>query len=129
MQFGMAAVMQWFAIVMRKLFAAVGILIITGVLPAMASLHSCAMKPCCAHAKAAAAIDTHSSCCNEPTAGSMATAKPVTLTHRSNVRERPIVTASTMIAPPLITAHDNDHQHLGSRAAKRPPETISILLI
>jgi hypothetical protein len=59
----MAKVVHWFATVMRTLLAAVAILTITGVLPAMASLSSCATKPCCAHA--AVAIETHPSCCNE----------------------------------------------------------------
>jgi hypothetical protein len=48
---------------------------------------------------------------------------------RSDVREGPIIAASTVIAPLLVTAPLNDPPHLGSRAAKRPPETISILLI
>jgi hypothetical protein len=123
----MANVVQGFATVMRTLLAAVAILTISGVFPALASLNSCAMKPCCAHA--AVAIDTHPSCCNQTTAGSMTAAPPAALTQRSNVRERPIVIASTMIAPLPVTAHNSDHQPLGSRAATRPPETISILLI
>lgn len=112
-------------VVMRTLFAAIAILTISGLLPAMASLDSCATKPCCAHA--AVAIDTHPSCC-ETTTGSM-TASPVALTQRSNVRDHPIVVTSTMITPLLRTSRDNDHRPLGSRAATRPPGTIAILLI
>ncbi len=123
----MANLVQGFATVMRTLFAAIAILMISGVFPAMASLNSCAMKPCCAHA--AVAIDAHPSCCNETTAGSMTTENPAALTQRSDVREGPVLAASALIAPLPVTTGLNDPPNLGSRAATRPPETISILLI
>jgi hypothetical protein len=34
-----------------------------------------------------------------------------------------------MIAPSLLTTDDYVHQPCGSRAAKRPPESIAVLLI
>gem|GEM_PF-6130540 len=118
---------QRFAFVMRTLLAAIAILMITGVFPAMASFGSCAAKPCCAHA--AAAIDTHSSCCDEAAAGSMTTPGPAALTQRSTVREHPIVITMATIAPPPLTIDRSVHQPRDSRAMKRPPESIAILLI
>ncbi|HXA15609.1 MAG TPA: hypothetical protein VN380_01355 [Thermoanaerobaculia bacterium] len=123
----MATIMQGFAIVMRTLFIAVAILTTTGVFPAMASLGSCAMKPCCAHEKAIAAI-AHPACCNE-TSGSMTPAKPFGLTERTSVRERPIVAASATDVPIPALAHDHLRQRAASRSLTRHPETISILLI
>jgi hypothetical protein len=127
LQFGMAPIMPRFAIVMRTLFIAVAILTITGVFPAMASLDSCAMKPCCAHEKAIAAA-ARPACCNE-TSGSMTPAKPLGLTQRTGVRERPIVAASATNGPIPTTAHDHARRHVASRSPARPPETFSILLI
>jgi hypothetical protein len=129
---GMGRVARQFDIVMRTLFVAVAILTITGVFPAMASLGSCAVKPCCAHEKAAAAITAHPACCNETTC-STAEAKPVELALQINARagmlDGPVVSTSSIIAPAPITAHGPRHQRLGSPPAKHHPPTLSILLI
>jgi hypothetical protein len=111
---------------MRTFFAAIAILTITGIFPAMASLGSCATKPCCAHT--AKAVDTHPSCCDESAAGSMATATPAAIAQRSTVRE-PIVMRATMIAPLLITTDDARQPSASRATTRRPPETIAILLI
>src|SRR5260370_41764175 len=123
---GMAGVVHRFDVVMRTFFAAVAIVTITGVLPAMASLGSCAVKPCCIHEKGALAIAAHPACCSKTT-GSMATAKPVTLAQRTDVH--PTVAPSISIAPMLMTARDQSGPHPTSRSPKRSPETLSILLI
>ncbi|HEX7677840.1 MAG TPA: hypothetical protein VF713_06935 [Thermoanaerobaculia bacterium] len=123
----MATLVQGFAIVMRTLFIAVAILTISGVFPAMASLDTCAMKPCCAQEEAIAAA-THPACCNE-TAGSMAPAKPVELTQRTIVLERPLAAASATDVPIPAIARGHVRDHAASRSLTRHPETISILLI
>lgn len=128
-QFGMASVVHWFAIVMRTILIAVIILAVTGVVPAMASLGSCGMKPCCAHENAIAAINGHPACCAGTSPGSMTPAKPVALTHRTSVREHPIAAAPALDVPTTAAARDHVRQYLASRSPARPPETFSILLI
>jgi len=119
--------MQGFAIVMRRILVAVVILTITGIVPAMASLGSCAMKPCCAHEQAIA-IAGHRACCNE-TSGSMTPARPVAFTERAGVRRGPIVATSAAPATIPVSAHDHVRHHLISRSPSPPPETFSVLLI
>lgn len=124
---GMAAVVQRFAIVMRTFLIAVVVLTITGIVPVLASLDSCAMKPCCMHEQAIATA-SHRACCNE-TSGSMTPARPVALTQRTGVREGPLVPPSLMAATIPVTAHDHGRHHSAWRSPLPPPETFSVLLI
>jgi hypothetical protein len=126
---GMAGLVHRFAVVMRTLLAVVAIVMITGIFPAMASLGSCAVKPCCVHEKADLTIAAHPACCSETTAGSMTTSEPVTLVHRNNLRQHTMVSALAMVAQMPVIVNDQSAPHLTSRSPKRSPETPSILLI
>src|SRR4029077_16316870 len=96
---GMAGVMHGCARMMRKVFATVALLLITGVFPAMASLGFCATEPCCrSHEKDGVELGTHLPCCNEMSCSTSA-ARPAEL-----ARQTKNVHASTLELPIVACA-------------------------
>ena len=129
---GMAGVVQWFVPLMRRTFALVAVVLLSGMLPLAASVGFCGDKPCCRSriALATASLGAPRPCCNE-TNCSAARDTEATNAKGASVRVQfPVVVVTT--ARTLITSGAEYALALpftGSPPTARRLATLSILLI
>jgi hypothetical protein len=130
---GMAGVMQRFAIVMRKLFAAFALVLITGVFPVMASGGLCTARPCCRGDQSGAKeISTLPGCCNE-TNCSQAVPGESELTQQTKrvftEQAVAVVVDIVRLPPATVIVRNLDRFALGSPPTRQRLATLSLLLI
>jgi hypothetical protein len=85
---------------MRKLLFAVGVLVIAGVLPAVASLRACGPQACCRSFQVATPSFTARGCCSPATCAAAPPSESTRTTTESHLDFAPIeVIAPVLIAP------------------------------
>ena len=130
---GMTLVPRWFGIVMRKLFAAFALVILTGVFPVVASQGLCATRPCChGHESGGKEIGTIPACCNE-TNCSQAAPGESELTQQTKILSPVLAVAAVndnVDLPPAAVIVPQRHSfQVGSPPTRQRLATLSLLLI
>lgn len=109
--------------VMRKLFAVVVLVALTGVLPAAASVAACAKHSCCA--RPARTVDAHRSCCTVAAAPASAPREAEQVVAATVVMPAP---STVTVAAPHATAHPRNRE-TASPPTSRRLAALSTLLI
>jgi hypothetical protein len=128
----MARVVRGFEIVMRKLFTAVALVLITGVFPAVASLGLCAARPCCrAQQSGPRGIGTNQGCCNETNCSQAAPGESQLTRHtkRTFTEQAVAVVVDVVCVPAAVIVRQSDRLSLGSPPRQQRLATLSLLLI